>query len=455
MIVDGTTIVAVERGVSAADLDARLSDPDDVLGASVDEVVRLGRRILAPAFVDAHTHLAMAVFRGVGLSSLAGNVVEDLYFHVETRYEPGDIEAFARLGALEVLRAGTAVVWDHYYAAPEVVSAFRDVGLSAVIAPTLQDLDGPGVPGRHAQLEATVAIAEDASLADAGIVAALGPHATDTVSAPFWDAIADVASRHDLPIHVHCAQSREEYTRAVDATGMSPIGMLGKGGWLGEAPSTVLVHGQFIHASDFAALDPRRDVLGYCPASQIQYLFPASIPDWRAAGFEVVLGTDCGACNDGMNVQHELRLLAAGALFGVARDPAYRAFFDNSPSTGALLDGVSEARAARQADGMDAEAVLRCVWDVPGALHPGLRAGRIAEGCRANLLVIDPDHPAMWPANDILRSLAMQDVSPAIDRMMVNGRWMTPDREHHTLGRTPEHREMAAEASARLARLLG
>jgi 5-methylthioadenosine/S-adenosylhomocysteine deaminase len=449
VVVDRASILAVHP------VDAE-SIPAIAASEGVDDahIVRLGARILAPAFVDTHTHLAMSVFRGVGLSSLAGNVVEDLYYVVETRYQPGDIEAFTRLGALEVLRAGTAVVWDHYYAAHEVVAACRDVGLSAVIAPTLQDRAGPGVAQHEAQLEATVAIAEDASLAAAGIVAALGPHATDTVSADLWDAIATIASAHDLPLHLHCAQSREEYERAVQSAGTSPVGLLVDGGWLGEAPRTVLVHGQFVHAADLAGLDPARDVLGYCPASQIQYCFPASVRDWRDAGFDVVLGTDCGACNDGMNVQQELRLLAGAAQFGVPRDPAYRAFFTSKPGDRSGLDGLTEARAVRLADGLDAAAVLRSVWEVPGGLHPALPVGRIAAGCRANLLVIDPDHPAMWPATDVLRALAMQQVAPAIDRMMVNGQWVTEDREHHLLGRLPEHREMALEARRRLERLL-
>ncbi|MCB9675092.1 MAG: amidohydrolase family protein [Alphaproteobacteria bacterium] len=436
VVIDGHTIAEVRPGPA----------PDGCLA--------LGSKVLAPAFVNAHTHLSMSAFRGIGLEALGGNVVEDLYFELESRYQPGDIEAFVRVAAIEALLTGAAVVWDHYYAAAEVARACRDVGIGAVIAPTLQDLEGPGVPDLERQIEGTLAIAGDRALADAGIVAALGPHATDTVSEALWGRIADLAAKHDLPLHFHCAQSREEHDRAVDRHGSSPIRWLASGGWLDAAPSSLLVHGLFVGTGDLAALDPSRVVLGYCPGSQIQYCFPAWYAAWRAAGFDVAVGTDCGACNDGMNVQQELKLVAAGPLFGVPADSAYRDFWRGDAVPAGT---ISRVREARRAEGeLDPAALLASVWGVPGRLHPGLPCGRIEVGARANLLVLDADHPSFWPGNDVLRALALQDVTPAIDRMMVNGRWLSESGDHQrALTRSDVYRESVREARARLARLLG
>ncbi|MEZ4318076.1 MAG: amidohydrolase family protein [Myxococcota bacterium] len=422
-------------------------------GPCPEGVQSLGNRVLAPAFVNAHTHLSMAAFRGIGLSALRGNVVEDLYYALETRYQPGDIEAFVRVGAAEALLAGVAVVWDHYYAVEEVARACRDMGLGAVLAPTLQDLEGPGVPALEQQLEGTVALAGDAAMADAGVFAALGPHATDTVSGALWGRIADLASTHALPLHFHCAQSREEHDRAMERHGTSPIRWLTGGGWLEAAPSSLLVHGLFVDQRDLDGLDRSKVVLGYCPGSQIQYCFPARYAGWRDAGFGVAVGTDCGACNDGMNVQQELKLVAAGSLFAVSASAEYRAFWRGEPMPAGT---IAAERELRMAEGeQDPSALLRTVWDTPGGLHPGFRTGRIEVGARANLLVLDPDHPAFWPGNDVLRALALQDVVPTIDRMMVNGRWLSEPGEHQqALLRSDRYRESVAEARARLTRML-
>ena len=79
--------VTVEGGrITAVDEEARPAEPVDV---------ELGRLALSPAFIDAHTHLAMTAFRGLTRADdLAGNVVEDLFFRLESALAPGDVRAF-------------------------------------------------------------------------------------------------------------------------------------------------------------------------------------------------------------------------------------------------------------------------------------------------------------------------------------------------------------------------
>ena len=106
--------------------------------------VDLGAHLLAPAFTNTHTHLCLSALRGlVGLDALRGNVVEDLYFEVERRMSAADVKALARVGAYECLLSGTAVVWEHYYHGLALAEALEEVRLSAALAPTLQDLEGP------------------------------------------------------------------------------------------------------------------------------------------------------------------------------------------------------------------------------------------------------------------------------------------------------------------------
>ena len=106
----------------------------------------LGDLLLTPTFTNAHTHLCMVGFRGIGGQSLQGNVVENLYFHLESHMEPKDVQAFCRIGALEALMSGTGFCWDHYYHALHNAQAFIDVGLCGGIAPTLQDISVQGKP---------------------------------------------------------------------------------------------------------------------------------------------------------------------------------------------------------------------------------------------------------------------------------------------------------------------
>jgi 5-methylthioadenosine/S-adenosylhomocysteine deaminase len=355
------------------------------------------------------------------------------------------------MAALECLTAGIGTVWDHYYAGREVAEACRETGLGAVVAPTLQDLDGPGVSVLDDQIQATLDIAGDARLAGAGVVAALGPHATDTVSGPLWARLADLASTHGLPFHAHAAQSAEEYARSMERHGVSPFAWLAREGWLQSPPSSLLVHGLYAHLGDLSGLDPTRVVLGHCPASQMQYCFPAYTSGWRVAGFKMAVGTDCGACNDGMNVQQELRLVSGGPMFAVAGGQAYRAFWHGGADRAA---DVARERSVRLAwSEQQPSALLATVWDVPGRLHPKLRVGRIEAGHRANLVVFDLDHPAFWPGSDPLRALALQDVTHAIDRMSLTVTRSRVGLADTMVGRTSPHRHHPGSNFARLPHL--
>lgn len=384
----------------------------------------LGTHLVAPAFINAHTHLSMGGFRGlIGNDALRGNVVEDLFYKLETAISAQDVRAFTRLGALESLRHGVARVWDHYYFAESIAAGMHDVGLRGVIAPTLQDLNGPGVGQREAQLQATEALTAE-SWAARGIHAALGPHATDTVSASLWSDVVSAARTHQLPVHAHVAQSIEEYARIDEQHGLSPVAWLESMGVLADVPAFLAVHAIYVSHSDLQRLDPSRHALGYCPLSQQQFCFPAHVPSWHAADIPWIVGTDCSVSNDSMNVQRELVSVAGIRGFGPSSGEAFDAF-RQAPSAQAAQAVDAQRTADLDAHGVLAEpkTLLASVWSVPGRLHPAFTAGVVEAGAEADFIILDPDHPSLWPGRDLLRALAYCDTSSALHGLMVGGQW--------------------------------
>lgn len=435
------------EGARIARVEARESAPEGAYD--------LGQRLVAPAFVNGHTHLSMSSLRGIdAVASMHGNVVEELYYRIEKHLEPADVRAFVRMGAYESLLAGVGCVWDHYYYAESVAEALAEVGLCGVVAPTLQDLDGPGVGHADAQLEAAARIDDDARLASAGVVAALGPHATDTVSPELWRRICDLAEARNLWMHVHVGQSSDEIERSLERFGCTPVESLRRLGVLDAGgPGMLLVHMMFVGQADLDALDPARHVLAYCPFSQVQFGFPAHVLAWHERGLRFLLGTDCGACNDSMSVQGELRVLAGGSAFATTHAPDYAEAFLAAPTR----DAVHAVQAHRQraferaAALKHPNALLRTLWDLPGALHQKLPLGQIRAGYVANLAVFDLDDPALWPATDPLRALAMGDTTAALYAMMTAGQWRgTPGDLRRSLTGSEAYREARHEADARL-----
>jgi 5-methylthioadenosine/S-adenosylhomocysteine deaminase len=431
--IDGDRIAAIEE--HAAPGDAR----------------DFGRLVVAPAFIDAHTHLSMTAFRGLlGAGDLERNVVEDLFFRLESPLTADDVRAFTRIGAYECLLHGVGMVWDHYYGELAVAEALRDVGLPGVVAPTLQDLAGPGKHRTDAQFAATLEIDDDPSFRAAGIFAAFGPHATDTVSENLWNRVTETAATHGLPIHAHVAQSLQEYERAASVHGCSPVAFLDRAGVLTGAPSLLAVHAIFVTDDDLRRLDPRRHTLGYCPLSQQQFCFPAHVPSWLQAGVPFAIGTDTTVSNDAANVQRELVAVAGIRAFAPSSGPAYATFrAAGGVEPARAVDAVRVEALRRLGPLSDPAAMLSHVWSVPGAMHPKFRAGVLEPGALANLLLLDPDHPTLWPANDPLRALAYADAAPAIAGLMLCGKWRGVPGSFRESILDESYRDAVAEARAR------
>lgn len=412
--------------------------------------------LLTPAFVDAHVHVPMLYFRGLGGALRnRGNMVEDLFYAVEQHVEADDVRAFARVGAMELLRAGTAQVWEHYYFGRAVAEGLADAGIAAFVAPTLQDRFGPGVPQLERQWQATLELADDLSMKAHGIFAAFGPHATDTVSWQLWQRIAAASAAHELPVHTHLAQSPEEWQRADADYGCSPVEVLARTGVLDAAPAALLVHNIYVSDADLQRMDRRRHLPVFCPFSQWQFSFPADVLRWHDAGLPFAVATDCAACNDGMDVQKELRLLAGLRTAWVSRGPEAAAFAAQpSAATARALDAVRRAAYDRAAGWDDPATLLARVWSIPGGVDKRQPAGAIAAGATAHLLAFDLADPAFWPGQDPLRALAFGSPLPALRRMWVRGRELGGAAGIDGLRHDPARAEARREADRRLQLLM-
>ncbi|MEM6791993.1 MAG: amidohydrolase family protein [Myxococcota bacterium] len=419
-------------------------------GREVD--VDYGSRFVTPALVDAHTHLALVALRGWDPGAAAGtNVVEDLFFGFEAQLTAADVRALTRIGAYECLLQGIGFVWEHYYEAEAVAAGLRDVGLAGVVAPTLQDLGGPGRDAPDAALQAAVDLT-DARWSASGIYAAVGPHATDTVSGELFRRAVAVARRHDLPLHLHLAQSPEERDRIAHREGMTPVAWLDRLGVLDAAP-LVLAHAIFVPERDLRRLAEVDATLVYCPYAAYLFGFPASFAAWEDAGVDWALATDAPCSNDTINLQLELRALAAGRALRATHHPAYARYL--AGGAGHEAAAAWHVRQHHHQRTPEPAAVWSRVCAVPGRIHPAVTVGTLAPGALANLAVWDLDHPALWPAHEPLRTLCAADATKGLYAMWTLGQRRGEDgRLAASLVGSDDYREARREANARLAHLI-
>jgi len=435
-----------------------------------------GDGLITPAFVNPHTHLAMNFMRGRFEDLTASsNAVEQLFFRIEAQLEPADVRAFTRMGAYESLLSGVGLVWDHFYFGDAVAAGLRDVGLAGVVAPTLQDVHGPGVGRAEQGIADTLQIALDAQLASGGVFSALGPHATDSVSPALWSTLAELSATHRLPLHFHLAQSPEEVARVQNASGCSPVERLRRAGILELAQQRVMAHGIYLSLADARlatsgsepgaqqaepGANPKSQAGGagwlvFCPTSQTQFGLPARIDEWLEAQIPFLVASDSGNSNDGLSVQAELRWVAGFRALSCSFGGALSRLLAGGQSAEAeQARQEREGAVQRRALLDDSDFLLRKIWDDAGALHPAFRAGVISEGALANLAVWDLDSPELWPATDPLRALAFSNLAHALRQLILLGRPLGEDGAFRSsLLRSHGYREALREANARLGQL--
>jgi cytosine/adenosine deaminase-related metal-dependent hydrolase len=276
------------------------------------------------------------------------------------------------------------------------------------------------------------------------------------LSEDLWRESCDLARSLDIPLHSHLAQSLEEHAFSMEQRGAAPVHWLSSLGVLDGVPATAFAHAIYVSRPELAALDRKRDLLVYCPCSQLVFGFPADPVVWHEAGVHWAVATDCAPSNDSMNVQKELRHVCGLRTQGATWSRQYRDFLQDGRAAGAA-DAAWRERTwlfERAAAITTPAALLSRVWSEPGALHPAARAGVLEQGALANLVVWDPDHPSMWPEPG-LSTLAMGDTSQAIHAMFVAGREVGEAGSfHRSLLESDGLRRALALATPRRERLL-
>ncbi len=107
-IADGV-VCSREGLISYAGPADQASEPGD------EQVIDASGCVVLPGLVNAHTHLAMTLFRGYADDMMLQEWLEDWIWPAEMRLRPEDVYWGSLLGACEMLRAGVTCFNDMYH----------------------------------------------------------------------------------------------------------------------------------------------------------------------------------------------------------------------------------------------------------------------------------------------------------------------------------------------------
>jgi 5-methylthioadenosine/S-adenosylhomocysteine deaminase len=308
LIVDAGRIVALVPGAVA---DLRF-EPRERLA--------LPHHVLVPGLVNAHTHAAMSLYRGIADDIPLQVWLEQHIWPREARFAAPDfVYDGARLAAAEMLLGGVTCCNDMYFFPEASARAFLELGMRAMLGLPVLDFPTPYAADADGYLQQGLAI-RDSLKHEAGLAFSLSPHAPYTVGDATWERIVVFARQLDLPIQTHLAETSQEVAQSRDSHGRTPLGRLHALGATG--PGFIAIHGVHLSAEDIALLAAQGSHVVHCPVSNMKLgsgIAPVSA--MLAAGLNVALGTDGAASNNRLDLFGEMRIAALLAKVA-AGDPA-------------------------------------------------------------------------------------------------------------------------------------
>ena len=399
--VDGGRIAAV--GTEAA-VDAQFRG---------QEVLDAAGGIVMPGLVNAHTHAAMVLFRGVADDLKLMEWLQKYIFPAEKINVTAEfVRAGTRLAALEMIRSGTTTFVDMYYFEDQVAEVCKEAGLRGVLGSTLIEFPAPD----NKTIPDALAYAERFLKRwgrDPLVVPAVAPHSTYLATPETLKAARALADRYRAPLLIHLSESSDEQAQVHERYGRTPTEQLQQ---LGILRRGVLgAHGIWLTASDRAILKEAGVGIAHCPQSNMKLASgTAPVREMLAEGMRLGLGTDGAASNNDLDMFEEM-LTAAFLAKHAAGDPTV------APAPAVLeMATLGGARALGMED----------------------RIGSLEPGKRADLVVVGLDEPRLHPLYDPVSHLVYVAKGADVRHVVVEGRVIMRDRRVLTL----DEKAVVAEA---------
>jgi 5-methylthioadenosine/S-adenosylhomocysteine deaminase len=264
---------------------------------------------LIPGLINAHTHAAMSLMRGIADDR---PLMEWLTDHIWPLEEKWMGEAFVRDGSdlamAEMIRGGITCFNDMYFFPEVTAQQVIRCGMRAMLGMILVDFPSAWASGPAEYLEKGLAL-RDEWLNDSLLSFAFAPHAPYSVSDDPLLRVATLAAELDLPIHMHLHETADEIEQSRQQFGMRPITRLKQLELMG--PGYIAVHMTQLTEEEIALIAQTGASVVHCPESNLKLASGfCPVAKLVEAGVNVAIGTDGAASNNDLDVMGEMRMTA-------------------------------------------------------------------------------------------------------------------------------------------------
>ncbi len=333
------------------------------------EVIDAKGQLLMPGNICAHTHFYGAYSRGLYIPGDAPNafpeILEKLWWKLDKSLDEEATYYSSLVCLIDAVKQGTTTLFDHH-ASPNYINnsldtiskAVLESGIRASLCYEVTDRDGLGIAkeGIDENLRFIEKIKQDDN--NRMLSASFGLHASLTLSENLLKESRKKCP-DDIGFHIHAAEHIVDEYDSIKKSGMRVVKRLDKYGVLG--PKSIVAHGVHIDINEVNLIASSGTWLTHQPRSNM---------------------------NNAVGLPNVESMLNAGVKFCLGNDG-----FSNSMwaewKAAYLAHKLSNADPRRMPANIIYEMASINNRTLVETLFNGLKIGKIAEGCTADLIVVD------------------------------------------------------------------
>jgi len=348
--------------------------------------------LITAGFINAHTHAAMNLLRGIADDLPLHEWLEEHIWPAEAEMATADFVHDGTLLAIaEMLRGGTTCFNDMYFFPDQIALAVKQVGIRATIGLPVIDFPTRWASNIDEYLTKALAV-RDQYQGDPLISFSFAPHAPYTVSDSSFARCQPIFDELGICTHMHVHETSQEIEDSHKAHDTRPLNRLKDLQLLG--PNFIAVHMTELNDEEIELLTTYGVHVVHCPESNLKLASGfCPVDKLIKAGVNVALGTDGAASNNDLDMIGEMKTAAL------------------------LAKGINA-----KADTLPAHTVLEMAT-INGAKALGLddKTGSIEIGKQADIIAINLNQLETQPVYDPVSTLIYSASRSQVTDVWVNG----------------------------------
>lgn len=367
----------------------RIEEINDTINQEAEFRIDGKHKAAIPPLINAHTHAAMTLLRGYADDMILSEWLETRIWPTEAKLTEDDVYRGAKMACLEMIKSGTTFFNDMYWQYHGTAKAVEESGIRSAISPVFIDLFDEVKAKKEIKLNEK--LFKETKKYSNRVTFALGPHAIYTVSKESLQWAKDFAKKHNLIIHIHLSETKNEVDDCIKKHNKRPVEYLEDIGFLG--PNVVAAHAIWLNDREIEILKKYDVKTVRCPASSMK-LASGVLPyhKMKKAGLTIALGTDGCASNNNLNMFEEMKFAAL-----------LEKLHSNDPT----------AMPAKEAFDLAT---------INGAKAFNLDCGEIKEGNTADLLLVDLKNIHLNPRHNLISNLVYAAHGNCVDTTICDGK---------------------------------